>query len=1554
MSFNRFPKVLFVIISILYCFSGLVSATADVTYTFNQNNVNVLAYDCLEASCINHNAFSGIIPSYSTTNGQLIIKYPAQLTTTFGYAIFFTSPGQVPLEYKVFNQCSGGGTQCSGTISKTLYQLSDCSSTVDSFTVTNDEHAEVPIVINTQSSLDATTYSAFQDADTGVGFTPDSLKDDYYSSDIHVKLEIKKGTSLVYTSNKYYTKSSGDDGPPLYMDTAQDVEFTWTPTTDGTYTATITTNVIDDVCINSIAQSATDIFSVLPRLPRNECYTILNDLTIVNPYPIVGFQQIFNFSKISNYANNYQYDDSNYVLTPIPTAITYDIKKESGTLVELQTYLADANNDNFTAEYNGFNWVPETAGSYNISITGLANSTLCSGLDNTPNYLSMFITVDPKPVYSVTFTESSSLIGVSITMDGETGVTDSSGQLTLTGFQSGTYTYTASKSAYDTKTGNVEIIDKSKDIEFTMLVTNTAPSVMDLPDKTLVQSTSDSTIDLDDYVLDSTDAKSTLTWSYSGNSNVGVSINPTTHILILSAPPSWTGIEDITFTATDPHGLSGSDTLRVNVTHLNTPPSISIIPNISTDEDIPKFDVFNLNSYVTDTETLDVNLIYTITGNTNTNVGFSIDSSKNIDIQPALNWFGFSTITIKVTDEGGLTASQSFIITVNPINDVPEITGVPSDFAVTQDTTYLFDLTAYKYDIEDSAATLIWTINNVNTYLYTASINASDILNITPKSGMIGSDVATLVLTDSGLLQATKDITINISALPNTAPSISGLPDVELDEDGFKENAFNLNTYANDTQTSNDNLRYSIIFTDLYVNVTIDSNNNIDVYPTEDWNGLSIVTIEVTDEGGLTDTDMFTVTVNSINDAPVATGVLPNLIIGESLSDSSIDLDNYFTDVDGDVLSYSSTTPSHATVYIDPFTNVVTFTALSGWIGDENITFIANDSILTASSTMTLTIIPLSATYPVINSITIDDSIVSPLETIHVTVNVTDDSGIFSVEAESVLLSNTIGNIWEGDIIANSAPGVYTINVTVVDTSSNVVTDISVSYSVILDSIIPFAPSNPVAIAIDNETIRLNWIFSMSDDVEKYNIYYSLFSGGQDFSVPNLVVSNATNLVNITGLNPLTKYFFVVEASDYVDNINRSIETSAITLATGQDIDPDGDGLPTGWENHYNQTGNILDPNNNDSDNNGILDGDEDPDNDGLTNYEEYLLGTNPNNPDSDNDGIPDGWEITYNMNPTDPKDATYDNDGDGLSNLYEYLENPYRTNPNLADSDGDGIDDGTEIANGSNPLDINSPTCHVGCGSSNGGSYSSGSWPRIDDDSNESNETLETQSVILLGFSSFKIPINVVVGDVITFSGCFVNTENLTDDNRVELYIDNIFVDVTDLDNDMCFELSYFGDLSVGLHESLILVSGTDFNETQMFIVYGGVTLEKIVTESVIIVNHQTELGVGISVDIAGFVDVMLFIDDELISKEKIYVMDKEIIYFNHTFDDVGNYNIAFIATLSKTSDKLATEILVINALPTGFSFSEHAEDVTNIILILLIIGVYIKRAALRAIFGV
>ncbi|MBL9174672.1 MAG: DUF1800 family protein [Verrucomicrobiales bacterium] len=73
---------------------------------------------------------------------------------------------------------------------------------------------------------------------------------------------------------------------------------------------------------------------------------------------------------------------------------------------------------------------------------------------------------------------------------------------------------------------------------------------------------------------------------------------------------------------------------------------------------------------------------------------------------------------------------------------------------------------------------------------------------------------------------------------------------------------------------------------------------------------------------------------------------------------------------------------------------------------------------------------------------------------------------------------------------------------------------------------------------------------------------------------------------------------------------------------------------------------------------------------------------------DTDDDGIPDSWEIANGYNKDSPADALEDRDGDGLDTRGEWVRG---TNPSRPDTDGDGISDGVEVSERSNPLDATS-----------------------------------------------------------------------------------------------------------------------------------------------------------------------------------------------------------------------------------------------------------------------
>ncbi len=103
-----------------------------------------------------------------------------------------------------------------------------------------------------------------------------------------------------------------------------------------------------------------------------------------------------------------------------------------------------------------------------------------------------------------------------------------------------------------------------------------------------------------------------------------------------------------------------------------------------------------------------------------------------------------------------------------------------------------------------------------------------------------------------------------------------------------------------------------------------------------------------------------------------------------------------------------------------------------------------------------------------------------------------------------------------------------------------------------------------------------------------------------------------------------------------------------------------------------------------------------DSDGDGLTDEEEESHGTDPTRRDTDDDGLSDFCEVKMSspghvLDPLDSTDsicdawmAGIDSDNDGMTDCEEYVKGTNRFNP---DTDSDGMPDGIEFLSGTNPL---------------------------------------------------------------------------------------------------------------------------------------------------------------------------------------------------------------------------------------------------------------------------
>ncbi|MEW5795917.1 MAG: hypothetical protein AB1772_06105, partial [Candidatus Zixiibacteriota bacterium] len=103
----------------------------------------------------------------------------------------------------------------------------------------------------------------------------------------------------------------------------------------------------------------------------------------------------------------------------------------------------------------------------------------------------------------------------------------------------------------------------------------TAPVVTDIPDQTIAEGASFTAITLDDFVSDADNTDAEMTWTFSGNTELTVSIDVNRVATITTPNSDWNGSETITFRAADPGLLADSNAATFTVTAVNDAPVVT-------------------------------------------------------------------------------------------------------------------------------------------------------------------------------------------------------------------------------------------------------------------------------------------------------------------------------------------------------------------------------------------------------------------------------------------------------------------------------------------------------------------------------------------------------------------------------------------------------------------------------------------------------------------------------------------------------------------------------------------------------------------------------------------------------------------------------------------------------------------------------------------------------------------------------------------------------------------------------------------------------------------
>lgn len=273
------------------------------------------------------------------------------------------------------------------------------------------------------------------------------------------------------------------------------------------------------------------------------------------------------------------------------------------------------------------------------------------------------------------------------------------------------------------------------------------------------------------------DSGNVLTYSLSaaGNTGSAFSLNPTSGALsvnssaALAANPTFA----LTVTVTDGGGLSASATVTVNVNKAPTISNQTFSVNEGTANGTSVGAV--VASDAGDT------LSYSITAG-NTSGAFSINSSTGvisvINTTALINSSNPTfSLTVRVTDSGGLTAAATVTVNVNapgaPMNNAPVIAN--QTFAINDGSANGTMVGLVVASDPDAGNTLTYSITGGNTG-NAFSINAgTGVLSVNTAVSYTSNKTFSLSVrvTDNGMLSTTATVTVNVNAptSPSTTPT---------------------------------------------------------------------------------------------------------------------------------------------------------------------------------------------------------------------------------------------------------------------------------------------------------------------------------------------------------------------------------------------------------------------------------------------------------------------------------------------------------------------------------------------------------------------------------------------------------------------------------------------------------------------------------------------------------------------------------------------------------------------------------------------------------------
>ena len=426
-------------------------------------------------------------------------------------------------------------------------------------------------------------------------------------------------------------------------------------------------------------------------------------------------------------------------------------------------------------------------------------------------------------------------------------------------------------------------------------------------------------------VLDTTTSNGTLTL----NSDGSYTYTPVAN---------FCGTDTFTYKANDGQLDSTSATVTLAVICFNDDPIANDDSDTTNEDTAITVDVLSND---TDVDVGDMLVVASVTQPTDGSV--LINGDNTITYTPNSNFNGSDSFTYDMSDGNGGSDTATVTITINPVNDAPD---AGDDNATTlEDTAATISVLANDGDIDGDSLSVTTTSTPTNGSVI---INGDNTITYTPDAQFFGSDSFTYDISDGD--GGTDTATVSVTIQP-----VNDLPDANDDNATTDEDtAITITVLSNDSDVDGDLLSVDSATTPSNGTVNINPDDTITYTPNSNFNGNDAFSYTILDGNGGSDTATVNVTITPVNDDPdaVADAVTTNEDTG-----TAIDVLANDSDLDGDSLNVTSTTPATKGNVVINGDNTITYTPNLNENGNDSFSYTISDGNGgTASASVSITI----------------------------------------------------------------------------------------------------------------------------------------------------------------------------------------------------------------------------------------------------------------------------------------------------------------------------------------------------------------------------------------------------------------------------------------------------------------------------------------------------------------------------------------------------------------------------------------------------------------------